>query len=145
MYDHHHPVNWQSLVQGLVSAHQLFEREGKIIVSKLLLEKSEIKTRLDTSLTQNLDFQDKIHSLETIVESLAEKNRCFQQHEVDRDVKINLENEAMVANFKKIEKENAILKENVKILESAVMEKDGKILELTINIEELKVIVYCLI
>lgn len=96
MNDHHQFVDWKSITQDLVYAHQSFEREGKILVSKLLMEKSEIKTRFYDNLKQNQEFKYKIDSLESIVESLVEKNRIFEKQQgSDSEVIRNLENEKL--------------------------------------------------
>jgi predicted nuclease with TOPRIM domain len=79
MNDDTHIVNWRSVAQDLVSTHRIFERESKIIVSKLLLEKSEFKTRFEENLKQTLDYKEKIHDLEENITSLLDNNISFQE------------------------------------------------------------------
>ena len=74
-------IDWKSIVEDLVSAHRLFERESKIIVSKLLLERFEVKTQCQENINQNQDFQDKIGLLQKEIASAVEKSKFFEKQE----------------------------------------------------------------
>jgi chromosome segregation ATPase len=89
MNDDTHTVNWRSVAQELVSTHRIFERESKIIVSKLLLEKSEFKTRFEENLKQTLEYKEKIHDLEENIASLLDSNSSFKEQKDYRRDRIN--------------------------------------------------------
>lgn len=113
MNDHTNTVNWRSIAQNLVSTHRLFERESKIILSKLLLEKSQLKTRFQENIQQTLDYEGKIHSLERDVASMAEKSKLFQQKE-----------QSVSDRIKELQNENAQLGKLRIPLSEAIAEKD---------------------
>jgi hypothetical protein len=113
MNDDKQSVNWRSVAQNLVSTHKLYERESKIIVSKLLLEKSEFKTRFEENLNKTLEYEGKIHDLEMNISLMLENNKSSQKQE-----------ESVHDRIKDLETENSQLRRESNKLSQTLAEKD---------------------